>query len=598
MATGKALNGKPYAGNPHVRFDEGEVASAATPRRGSLLYSFKVLKIGRGASRRVRSCCGTLAVVSVFCIATASSQLWADNPSILSNGSFESYTLRGSDTFPDTQKHLGLDGTRSVLNWTHSSSGAGICASGDSPFLGGGDVPDGSAAVYLQNSGTISQSVTITDAGTYEVSFRYAGRSSYTGGCIYVKIVDSSNAETTLASFACPVTVFRTAYAKTYLTPGTYTLKLEHAKSSSDSGDSIIDRVEMKLMDNLISNGSFEDYRNETDASFSYKTFVQNTFVPEAWSYSGTLVLTKGSSPYVAGDVPDGEVAVVLRGNAVLSQTIIAPTTGVYEVSFKYINRQASGNGTLKIFANIDDEPLGSVSCTTNAIRTAYFKAYLTEGTSYTLSITNNATGNATATDSSIDCVSVIASTNLILNGGFDYGTIDPSKNSGTYLQSNQAGYVNPFWTESGSTGRMGLAIGGSTWVNAALDVGTYAFYMQTLSGYAGDSVWQDFKVDVPGVYRLSFVHAKRANTVNPVTKARIRRGKGLDGEIVYEKEATSSHVDVFEQFAADVKLHEAGVYTLEFHRESTADNIASILDNVSLMYDRKIHKGLVIVVK
>ena len=39
MATGKALDGKPYAGNPHVRFDEGEVAPAATPRRGSLLYN-------------------------------------------------------------------------------------------------------------------------------------------------------------------------------------------------------------------------------------------------------------------------------------------------------------------------------------------------------------------------------------------------------------------------------------------------------------------------------------------------------------------------------------------------------------------------------
>ena len=43
METGKALNGKPYAGNPHVRFDEGEVASAATPRRGSLLYSISKL---------------------------------------------------------------------------------------------------------------------------------------------------------------------------------------------------------------------------------------------------------------------------------------------------------------------------------------------------------------------------------------------------------------------------------------------------------------------------------------------------------------------------------------------------------------------------
>ena len=45
VTTGKALDGKPYAGNPHVRFDEGEVASAATPRRGSLLYKMmKALK--------------------------------------------------------------------------------------------------------------------------------------------------------------------------------------------------------------------------------------------------------------------------------------------------------------------------------------------------------------------------------------------------------------------------------------------------------------------------------------------------------------------------------------------------------------------------
>ena len=41
MAKGKALDGKPYAGNPHVRFDEGEVAPAATPRRGSLLYKLR-----------------------------------------------------------------------------------------------------------------------------------------------------------------------------------------------------------------------------------------------------------------------------------------------------------------------------------------------------------------------------------------------------------------------------------------------------------------------------------------------------------------------------------------------------------------------------
>ena len=66
MTTEKALEGKPYAGNPHARFDGGEVAScteeaslrrvhcrrqpegrasvcATTPRRGSLLYEIAVL---------------------------------------------------------------------------------------------------------------------------------------------------------------------------------------------------------------------------------------------------------------------------------------------------------------------------------------------------------------------------------------------------------------------------------------------------------------------------------------------------------------------------------------------------------------------------
>ena len=39
--TNAALRGKPDAGNPHVRFDEGKVALAATPRRGSRFYDAK-----------------------------------------------------------------------------------------------------------------------------------------------------------------------------------------------------------------------------------------------------------------------------------------------------------------------------------------------------------------------------------------------------------------------------------------------------------------------------------------------------------------------------------------------------------------------------
>ena len=60
MTTGKALNGKPYAGNPHVRFDDGEVASAATPRRGSLLYNTTKLMM-----------------IAAVCVTTVSSSLHA-----------------------------------------------------------------------------------------------------------------------------------------------------------------------------------------------------------------------------------------------------------------------------------------------------------------------------------------------------------------------------------------------------------------------------------------------------------------------------------------------------------------------------------------
>ena len=86
-----ALNGKPYAGNPHVWFDEGEVASctaeallrrvhcrrqpegrasvcAATSRRGSLLY--KGLKSNQfyNSQKQTRKWGGELtALFSLFC---------------------------------------------------------------------------------------------------------------------------------------------------------------------------------------------------------------------------------------------------------------------------------------------------------------------------------------------------------------------------------------------------------------------------------------------------------------------------------------------------------------------------------------------------
>ena len=96
MATGKALDGKPDAGNPHVRFDEGEVASctaeaslrrvhcrrqpegrasvcAATPRRGSLLYR-------RNNVSRILAAAFAVALVACLPIAVFAAE-WFVSPS-------------------------------------------------------------------------------------------------------------------------------------------------------------------------------------------------------------------------------------------------------------------------------------------------------------------------------------------------------------------------------------------------------------------------------------------------------------------------------------------------------------------------------------
>ena len=61
VTIGKALDGKPYAGNPHVRFDEGEVAPAATPRRGSLLYNKNCMVVYFSWSGNTRFAAETIA---------------------------------------------------------------------------------------------------------------------------------------------------------------------------------------------------------------------------------------------------------------------------------------------------------------------------------------------------------------------------------------------------------------------------------------------------------------------------------------------------------------------------------------------------------
>ena len=516
----------------------------------------------------------------------------AENASIISNGSFESYRTPNNDVFPDSQTYAGMNSTRYAYNWSYGT-GAGLCASGDTPFLGGGDVPDGSIAVYLQSSGWISQSVVVAEPGVYEVSFRYASRPKYLNGQLSATVVDAAGGETVIDSVDCPTTKFRTAYMKVYLAAGSYTLKIVHAKGgATGTGDSIVDAVQMKRMDNLISNPSFEDYVSSATLT-TYKPFDTSTY-PEVWEWGGNCTFDSNRSFGGVG-VVDGEITIAMRAKAKLSQTFIAPTTGVYEVTFRYGNRNASGNGSIKAYALIDGNGLGYAPMWTNAVLTAYFYTNFVAWQSYTLSITNNTTSSVTGNDFTIDLVSVAFSTNVIKNGGFEAGYV-----SGQY-NSSANGRYNPHWTTT--SGTVGLEKWTGTQWHGSVDVGTYCLYMQTSSGSSDSAVTQTFTVTDPGIYALSFHHVKRnSDRSDPVTRVRVYAGRGTRGTVIHEWSVTSSLAakdGVWGEFSASVKLADAGEYTLEFLREGgTRQDISAILDDVCLAWQRKIRKGFTLIVR
>ena len=156
------LNGKPYAGNPHVRFDEGEVASAK-PRRGSLLY--KSLK---------------LVAAVVVCAGSAMPALaddWTYSNNVLSDGNWTiAATLKsGNITVGAPTAGEGL------LDLSKPCTGGTISAVGGSAFDGNANItglvlPDRSFTIgtyAFRNCSNLKGKLSIGKVG--RVTFSYSG---------------------------------------------------------------------------------------------------------------------------------------------------------------------------------------------------------------------------------------------------------------------------------------------------------------------------------------------------------------------------------------------------------------------------------------
>src|SRR5574344_1742834 len=107
--TNATLRGKPDAGNPHVRFDEGEVASAK-PRRGSLLYEENHMKIIN---------IGVLAHVDAGKTTLTESLLY-NSGAITELGSVDRGTTRTDNTLLERQRGITIQTGITSFQWENT----------------------------------------------------------------------------------------------------------------------------------------------------------------------------------------------------------------------------------------------------------------------------------------------------------------------------------------------------------------------------------------------------------------------------------------------------------------------------------------------
>ena len=114
----------------------------------------------------------SMAAVAALCVAAAPSLSCATE--LVTNGSFENYTgtIGNGGKFDQISASLVLDG------WTRDPNGSTVGLSTASDTVTWKNVANvkGDIACFFQKNASLSQTINVTEAGTYRVSFRYASR--------------------------------------------------------------------------------------------------------------------------------------------------------------------------------------------------------------------------------------------------------------------------------------------------------------------------------------------------------------------------------------------------------------------------------------
>jgi hypothetical protein len=248
--------------------------------------------------------------------------------------------------------------------WTFSGSspdGSGITGN-NSPFTGSNPLaPQGSQVAFIQETGSISQSIPSWGTGTYQLSFSSAqrGDNNNTGEDFEV-LVDQA----VVGSFMPGSSSYQTLTTPTFsiTTAGTHTIEFLGVDTAGGDNTALIDNVQLVSAPVLptIGDPSFAaPAQGSGSAAFSYDPSES------AWAFSGSSPsgsgLTGNDSPFTNGnpDAPVGSQVAFVQETGTLSQSVYWPT-GTYQISFTAAQRANDNNGGEDFQVLVDGVAIGT----------------------------------------------------------------------------------------------------------------------------------------------------------------------------------------------------------------------------------------------
>ena len=449
--------------------------------------------------------------------------------------------------------------------WTFSGN-AGVTGNSSTLTSSNPPAPQGSQAAFLEDTGSISQTVSLA-AGTYALMFE-AAQSASSEQTVQV-LVDGNP-----ISIVAPINSAYAAYTANFtVAAGTHSITLAGLNLVGGDNTALIDQMSIEAIPNQLVDPGFEA------PAQGQGVFTYDPKTP-AWTFTGTAGLAGNGSGFTANNpiAPQGAEVAFLQMTGSASQSVTLPA-GTYSISLEAAQRNFAQVGGQTIDVLVDNVTVSTITPSSSNYALYTTSTFNSTAGTHTIEILglDPHGGDNTAL---IDAVTIVpGSSNTNLTGQAPSQTVtanqplDPGFEAPALGAGRTAYLYDPAgspWTFSGFAGVAGNGSGFTANNPIAPQGGQVAFLQMT--GSASQSVTLS-----AGTFSISFEAAQR----------NIAQVGGQTIEVLLDNVAVSTITPVginYASYTTTTFTVAAGAHTLEFLGLDPhgGDNTA-LIDQVSI---------------